>query len=35
MRALDETVALLNRLGEEHAARGDSTTADEYFERAR
>jgi two-component system chemotaxis response regulator CheB len=34
-RALDESVMLLNRLGEDQATRGDATTADEYFSKAR
>ena len=35
VRALDETIMLLNSLGEEYAKRGDSAAADQCFNRAR
>ena len=35
VRALDESVMLLNRMGEQHATRGDAVTAEKYFEKAR
>ena len=35
LRALDETIMLLNSLGEEYAKRGDTAAADQCFNRAR
>src|SRR4051812_16376875 len=35
MRALDETIMLLNRLGEEYARQGNSAAAEQAFNRAR
>jgi two-component system chemotaxis response regulator CheB len=35
MRALDETIMLLNKLGEEYAATGDTASAEQCFSRAR
>jgi two-component system chemotaxis response regulator CheB len=35
LRALDETVMLLNKLGEEYVARGNTAAAEECFNRAR
>lgn len=35
VRALDETIMLLNQLGEEYAKRGDTAAADQCFNRAR
>ena len=34
VRALDETIMLLNKLGEDYAARGDTRTAEQCFTRA-
>jgi len=35
LRALDETIMLLNRLGEQYASRGDTAAAEQCFNRAR
>ena len=35
MRALDETIMLLNRLGEEYARQGNTEAAEQAFSRAR
>jgi two-component system chemotaxis response regulator CheB len=35
VRALDETIILLNRLGEEHAKNGDTRAAEQCFDKAR